>query len=194
MSLRSILLKISYPILKVLGKLEVPNRKFTGKHLSEIGKVTDRGSVLLTRKRFNFLNLTFIPNFWTHAAIYVGQVDGVPSVVEAIGAGVVVTPLVEFLFNKDYVSAYNPKFADPDQMWEAADEALKLVGSKYDYEFKGGNPAFYCSEVIWWSYDKVIMPSPFTPRKTMGEATITPEDISKADKLWKCVFSNQTVR
>lgn len=172
--LRWLLLKIAYPILKWLGDI-YPERLMTVEFVDQAKQTIRTGDVLITHENMVMTNL-LIPGYYTHAAIYFTH----GLVIEATGIGVHLVPIEKFLFEKDGVSVLRPKFANQDQCERAAAIAFKLVGDKYDFDFSGGNKAFYCAELVWYCYDQVFRPSPFAMRETLGVMTVTPEDFNKA--------------
>jgi len=179
--LRSILLKIAYPITTTIGKIQFPKSMLRSSfYYTTLNEITP-GDVFVTRSEWNLANL-FIPGFWGHAAIYVGLNDkGEPGVIEAIGEGVTRTDLFHFLSRKDDACLLRPLFATTMQRKKAAAIAETLEHKKYDWEFRSGNDAFYCSEIIGYCYNQVLKVNPFELRETLGESTVTPEDIYKAE-------------
>jgi uncharacterized protein YycO len=173
---RERILRSMYPILKWLSEI-YPERLVNADFVKEVLSKIQPGDVLVTRENMVMTNF-FIPGFWTHALIYVG--DGM--IVEATGIGVHTTPLEKLLYSKDHVAVLRPKFADAVQCALAVNEAKSLEGDPYDYDFTGDNRAFYCAEVIWYAYDQAMKPapSPFTKRITWGVQTVTPQDFYQA--------------
>lgn len=191
--IRRAALETMTPLLKAAGAAHMPPRyrgikPYVAERLSK--KLLPGDSMLSHRKR-EPTNLV-IPGFWKHAAIYVGN----GRVVEAVGKGVIETSIEEFLTTKDAVMFRRPKFLTREQLARAADHAKKLRGRPYDYliepaglVLKGAKDAFYCSEVVWHSLDEACndfdILSPFEPRLTFGVPTVTPLDISLADRLFE---------
>ena len=186
-SLKLSALKILKPLVVFVGGLHAPytHNKITGREYHRISNALRVGDVLITRKRGEVTNL-FIPGFYTHAAMYVGRND----VVEAIGKGVVRTDLVSFCMGKDYVAVLRSKFSDEAVNKEAAKEAIKLIGSPYDYDFEPANVAFYCSELCYYAYDKALGEdkSPFELRQSLGVDTVTPQDFFDATEKWERIL------
>lgn len=187
---REHILKILYPVIQFVGELELPKRKVNGKFFIDMQRLIQPGHVFVTRQEWSATN-TMIPGFFTHAAMYVGEEDGIPKVIEATAMGVKKTDLYKFVFSKDYLLILEPYFASADEMKQAVAEASKSAGLPYDWNFMSGNKAFYCSELIWNSYNKVIHPSPFEPRQVWGVETISPQDFASAKKKWKTVIDSR---
>ena len=155
------------------------------------------GMGLVTRTRGCLTNLIIL-GYWKHAAIYVGEIDGIDYVVEAVGTGVVKTPLDQFMLNKDDYAAMRPLFADQSLMDRAAVICLQQIGSSYDYLFEynlGDNSEFYCQELVWYGYEKALneveRSSPFTPREVFGIKYMSPQDMYNARSKWEIVIEKE---
>lgn len=180
------LLSLSRPILEWVGKLHFPftHKKVTGKHYYDLYPHLKPGMVFITRIRGEISNY-LIPGFYTHAAIYYGEDErGIEVVLEAVGEGVIKKDLISFLTSKDYVVALEPKsIQGPDIMVAARNEALRQVGLPYDFQFEyspSHQEAFYCSELVWYSYESACrensVPPLIKPQISLGVPTVTPGD------------------
>ena len=181
---RKILLKIGYPIIKLINKVELPKRKISYLFYHDSLLQLEIGDILVTKRDYTLTNL-LIPGKYKHVAIYIGYINDAPYVIEAIGKGVTLTSLGIFLLRKDHAAILDPIFASKQQKIAAAEEAKHLVGRDYDNDYKSGNEAFYCAEIVWFCYDKIIKPSPFILNEVLGEKTITPDDFYNAKDKWK---------
>lgn len=199
---RRALLTITRPVLPLIGRLQWPLPRLLTKAdaASFMYTVPLAGTILLSRKRAQATNLV-IPGEWKHLAIYVGG----GQIIEAVWPKVRKIGVEEWFCHQDYAVAKVPIFAPPrggftieSAMAVAAKFALSLEGKDYDLflEFRqtrAANKAFYCSEVGWWCYEQPYIAagsqSPFTPRMTMGAATIPPDDYDLAVDKWKTTWS-----
>lgn len=185
--LRFWILKLTYPVIKFVGNVGKKEPKVGADYFHLVAETALPGDVLLSRKEWQFTNL-IIPGFWPHIAMYVGlkMHNGkmVPMVIEAVGNGVHLVPLAEWILKKDAVAHLRPLFCDASTASMACIHACGLDGDEYDYEFSSGNQSWYCAEVPWWSYDQVLKPSPFEFRETWGVKTATPQDYWDAVKKW----------
>lgn len=173
----------------ILSKLDNPftHHYITSKDYRSLKEVCRPGTILLSRTKAEITNLV-IPGFFKHAAMVVNENE----VTEAIGVGVVRTDLIDFLMSKDYVIAIHPKFANPTQMEKAAKVAIAQEGKPYDFDIIMSDlKSFYCSELIFFSYDEVIGEMPFVPREILGRDTIAPSDFLGASDKFKVVWKSE---
>lgn len=185
------LLEVGFPVLKWTGQIGLPKRHMNQHFFFTAQKLLTPGMVFIVRRDYEASNI-LQSGFWKHAAIFVGHDSrGIPSIIEAVGTGVRKAGILDFMFSEDYVKILKPKFADQAQMMNAAGNARSLEGQPYDYQFRPANKAWYCSEVIWWSYNMVIPNSPFTPRETLGVQTVTPQDFENAKDKWETVLDSR---
>lgn len=192
--LRNTLIRLVSYISHVLGKISYPylRKELDGEDYYEALKHIKEGMVLLTRSN-GYLSNQIIPGFWSHAAIYVNPKSGRPSVIESTESGVTKTDLITFLMSKDVAMIVEPRFADTSVRAKAAFTASMLVGSPYDYSFQEKNDAFYCSELVWHSYDRAMAgKSPFQLRERYGYMTIAPDDFAEAKDKWSIVWQSKS--
>jgi len=135
------------PIVKWWGGLHLPftHKKLTGVHYFMYRDMIKVGTTFATATYGEFSNL-INPSELPHGAVYIGKVKGIPSVLEAIGKGVVLTDLVTFLTTKDRVIAFEPGFEFDKENF--ASHASKIEGLEYDYIFTSDNKKFYCFEAV----------------------------------------------
>lgn len=182
------LLNLLAPFLKWASGKHLPftHKLVTGLDYYRIEELLQPGDIFLTRIRGELTSL-IIPGYFSHAAIYApigtGQVN--EYVMEAEGPGVLQTDLVSFLLSKDIVIVLRPKLA-ANVNAKAADFATVQRGLPYDYAFHfhmTNQKAFYCSELVWWSYAQACSgagcPCPFIPVDQLGVRTVAPDDIYK---------------
>lgn len=185
--LRRFILNTVKPLLRGASGIHLPftHKRITGRDYYAIQARLKPGSIFVSRILGELTGI-LIPGHWSHAAIYC-PVPRSPDemVMEAEGPGVVETDLVSFIMGKDDLMVLEPNLPD-DVMARAAEIATEQLGKPYDYDFEfniSKQEAFYCSELVWWCYDKACAelghPSVFKQRLTLGCATVTPDDISK---------------
>lgn len=181
------MLKVLYYPIVWVGKVHLPRRRVKAKHYYQLMKVIRPGDALLSKRRWELTNLV-IPGEWTHAALYVGNILGVPTVIEAVGSGVRASPLVQFMLGKDKMLCRSPVFASVDEKWAACRHAEYFIGRKYDYSLRSNNKALYCSELVWYAYFLGMGDSPFVRKMVMGVPTVSPDDIANANKKFRTVY------
>lgn len=167
---RKILYRMKSKVLKFLSDVRLyplgivlygqTGYKVKGEHVRQITDVLKTGDVLLTRYD-HYLGYFVIPGYWGHAGIYVGGnevyigdgCDGQNSVVHMLGGGIEKHDILTFT-RKDHILVLRCK--DGNRAELAAERAMKLYDDNvaYDYDFAIGNTTFYCSEMIWFVYDK----------------------------------------
>lgn len=143
------------------------------------------GDVLLSKENSHVATNLMVPGFWAHAAIYCGESKhSKETVVEAVGTGVEAVPLVKWALVKDHIAVLRFTGISKELGKAAAKVALEHVGEPYDYNFSGGNSAWYCAEIVWFAHYRTSMSSVMVRamnlRKTFGVETVTPEDFYRA--------------
>lgn len=157
MMIRDFLLTISIPIQKIMQKLHPPYAMTTVAEAEEAMKTMQDGDILLSREAWHFTNM-FIKGFWSHAAIY-----GKGKVVEAVAPVVQEVDFRDWVIEKHNWCVLRPYVNDMDG-YTVYLRAKTLVGSMYDYLFKGKNKNWYCSELAQWA-QSVNLPSKLKLKK-----------------------------
>lgn len=107
------------------------------------------GDIIITRHRDALSNL-FLPGFWPHAALYVGE-QGTGDVVEARKDGVKLRRLSDTL-SVDAFFILRSK-ASPENRRLAAERALTHVGKLYDFAFDfSQSDRLACTAVVYRSW------------------------------------------
>ncbi len=130
------------------------------------------GDVLVTRHHDAMSNL-FLPGFWPHAALYLG--DEEHEVLEAKKDGVKFRKLEETL-SVDAFTIIRPKLSSQD-LTTALARARTHVGKLYDFEFDFRRAdRLVCTEVIYRTYHG-IGGIHFTPAQRAGRVCLTAEQL-----------------
>lgn len=151
-----------------------------GEHYRTVNKVICPGDILIRRFE-GYIDKWFIPGFWNHAGIYVGDVDDSPEqVVHAVSEGVIQEDFLNFM-RTDHMLILRPKDigVDGSKVEHAIEKALSVVGKPYDFgfDFKNAN-RFSCTELVAFCYPGIVK-----GKKRFGKYTIVADDYAQSDKL-----------
>jgi uncharacterized protein YycO len=137
---------------------------------SQLQTILQPGDVFVTRKECAVTNY-FLPGFWPHAAMYVG--DG--KVVESLKDGVRERTL-DSPFGNDAVALIRPQL-DPSSIGQAIERARTHIGKPYDFDFDfTRSDRMVCTEVVYRSYEGLGgIEFPLTRRA--GRETLSAEDL-----------------
>ncbi len=128
------------------------------------------GDVLVSRKECAVTNY-FLPGFWPHAAMYVGD----DQVVESLKDGVRVRGM-DSPFGNDCLAVLRP-LLDPCEIQMAIERALQHVGKPYDFDFDfTRSDRMVCTEVVYRSYEG-IGSLKFRLTQRAGRHTLSAEDL-----------------
>ncbi|MHA1231968.1 MAG: YiiX/YebB-like N1pC/P60 family cysteine hydrolase [Candidatus Helarchaeota archaeon] len=146
-----------------------------GEEISTILDIIKEGDILLAKWN-GYLSGYFIPGFWSHAAIYVGN----RRVVESVGKGVQNIHLFSFL-RTDNVCILRVKDEYSNLTKKACLAAEYAANQKleYDYEFLDSNKKFYCSELVNYCYHNLFKDD---YKKVLGINSISPDGIYNSDR------------
>ena len=186
--------KIVLFFVKISGKassfIRVPPRvrkSFMKKEVEFFNSTNLEGYIILTHINWQLSNI-FIDGYWDHVQL----IGSNKNIIEASSHGVRETTILEGLKNKDDYIILKPIFAGQKQRHLVVDEALSLIGNEYDYTFAKDNESWYCSEIIWSCYEKILKYNPFKIRimEICGEKVemIQPIDFYRANSKWDVVF------
>ncbi|MDP4626139.1 MAG: YiiX/YebB-like N1pC/P60 family cysteine hydrolase [Akkermansiaceae bacterium] len=130
------------------GLVRSPKR-VPGKPLQAIREFLKPGDILVTRHRDALTNV-FLPGYWPHAALYVGEREG-GNVVEAKKDGVLLRELAETLSVDEFVVMRAE--VGEDVLETVVSRALSHVGKLFDFSFDFRQAArMACTAVIYRSW------------------------------------------
>lgn len=118
-----------------------------GEHYLEVSKIIKPGDILL-RGYSDYLDGLFIPGDYSHGALYVGD----NQIIHAISDGVQYQNLIDFM-RCDRIMVFRPNCSE-----EVISNAIQFCKNcvenkaKYDFDFKDGNDAYYCFELVVSAY------------------------------------------
>lgn len=109
---------------------------------------------------------------YTHAAYYAGE----GKVYEAVGGGVLETPIDEFFQGRMKVAIVRPPYHSPEDVKAATDYCKAQLGKPYDSVFNtGDNNEFYCSELVSKALKSTPHPIESPTRKLLGRDAVAPD-------------------
>lgn len=191
--LRTLVLDLIEPVLKWINKVHAPwtHKKITRKMIKQILAVLRPGDIICSTAYGEFTNI-LIAGKYKHAVIYIGS----KTIIEAVNPLVRPLSIYQFLMTKDKVVVCRKKNYDAKICNEAITIAQSAVGKPYDYDFElpldrtKPNKAFYCAELVWWSYFKADPLMEFKLREVWGVQTVIPDDFIYAKKHWSVVWDS----
>lgn len=158
------------------------------------------GDILIERQNW-FLSRAFMPGYWAHAALYVGDtndlirlgLDRDPRVMarwrefaardrrghehlilEAVPEGVRVTTLEHCIGVADAAAAIRPRLSEA-QIREAIARAFTHLGKAYDFDFDFfTSDRLVCTELVYRAYDGALR---FPLVDVMGRKTLPPTEL-----------------
>lgn len=153
------------------------------------------GDIILTRNKGYVSNL-FIPGFWTHAGIYLGNANlrsqyfkgrfdnSIPKnfdVIEALSEGVVFSTFYKSS-RADNIAILRPTISK-SEIEKVIEQALAQVNKSYDFNFNlNSDSLIYCTELIYQTYLPFVdLPT----KKIFGRTCITANDLYKCT-LFDC--------
>jgi hypothetical protein len=142
--------------------------KVKGPDMRKILDVIKPGDVLLRVYR-HYIGSILVPGYWSHAAVYVGEIEGKPDrVIHMLGAGVANEDLLTFMRCDGIVILRCNK---PELIKPAIVKAKSYLdaGTDYDFGFIRGDTQLYCSELIHQIYGK--------PPEIQYKKYILPDDL-----------------
>ena len=149
---------------------------------AELRKLLQPGDILLERRNW-FMSNAFLPGYWPHAAVYLGDAASLQklgvtddprvsrswsafikpdasghryAVIEAMSEGVVFTSFEHSVGEADAVAVLRPRLSDA-QRREMVARAFSHYGKPYDFEFDFfSTDRLVCTEVVYRALDGMI--------------------------------------
>ena len=137
--------------------------------------------VLLTNTPVEATNVINVGK-WNHATLYIGKVDGIPMIREAVGVGVVERSLFDFLKSKNELSLKRNTHLDRWDKYRVLHRSEEMLGWGYNWAFEWGSTSIvYCSQYIYRSMIRqmYLMGKQLKTSSTMGMTFYKPNDIDK---------------
>ncbi|MDG2126061.1 MAG: YiiX/YebB-like N1pC/P60 family cysteine hydrolase [Verrucomicrobiales bacterium] len=191
----------------IVGNTRVREREHgplvTVEQVEEMRGLLRPGDILIERQDW-FLSRAFMPGYWAHAAIYVGDaddlrelgVDGhewvaphwdayvraseageVHNVLEAVPQGVRMTTLEQCVGVADSAAVLRPRKLGEEEVRKMIVRAFRHLGKPYDFEFDFfSSDKLVCTELVFRAYSEVSGIS-FELVDVLGRQTLPPTEI-----------------
>lgn len=176
--LANIILFLFYPVLRLIGDfgLSTFNVDLPDGFYEDLTADLNPCDVILTNTPMELSNLFNIGR-WNHAALYIGLIDGIPTIREAVGKGVVERSLYDFLKNKNELALYRLRNYSLHFEDSILNNSSLMLGLKYNWLFKWKSRfRVYCSQYIYRCFNQIRF---LTTRKIMGITFYKPDDIAR---------------
>lgn len=109
---------------------------------------------------------------YTHAAYYAG--DG--KILEAVGGGVLETPLENYFDGRQKIAIVRPDYKTPEDVQAATSFCRAQLGKKYDSVFNtGDDQEFYCSELVFKALKSMPNPIEAPSKDLLGKQAVAPD-------------------
>lgn len=153
--------------------------KLKGEHYRKLIKRLQPGDIFIRRFE-GYVDKWFIPGFWNHAGLYIGD-DGEnkEQVVHAVSEGVIQEDILNFMRTDHMLVLRLAKDEKGKGRATAIKKAKAVVGRPYDFgfDFKDTN-RFSCTELVDYCYPGVV-----TGKKRFGKTVIVADDFFASKKL-----------
>lgn len=148
-----------------------------GEHYRKLSKRLKPGDIFIRRFE-GYIDKWFIPGFWNHAGLYIGDDGEKPEqVIHAVSEGVIQEDILNFM-RTDHMLVM--RIVDENgQAAKAIERAKSIVGAPYDFgfDFKNTN-RFSCTELVAYCYPDIVV-----GKKRLGKLTIIADDFFNCDEL-----------
>ncbi len=167
--------------------------RLKGQHYYQVKEVIQPGDILIRRFE-GYIDKWFIPGFWNHAGLYIGEDEGKPEqIVHAISEGVIQEYLADFM-RTDHMAVLRPIVENQAQFASKAVERAKNIrGKPYDFGFDFTNAdRFSCTELTAYCCPDIVK-----GKKRFGKHTIIADDFYNSEhltKIWDSTQTNDTVQ
>lgn len=153
--------------------------KLKGEHYRKLIRRLQPGDIVIRRFE-GYVDKWFIPGFWNHAGIYIGDDNENPEqVVHAVSEGVVQEDILNFMRTDHMLVLRVAKDKSGKLRKDAVQKAKEIVGKPYDFgfDFEDTN-RFSCTELVSYCYPGIVQ-----GKKRFGKMTVVADDFFNADRL-----------
>ena len=155
--------------------------KVKGNESREILNKLKKGDIILARYD-RYVSSWFIPGFYTHVALYIGD----QRVVHAVTAGVKEEDILSLL-RCDYICVLRPRGISDEEIEKSVKRAKSFIGLEYDFIFSNEtDDRLYCSELVFRAYDQYLI--------NLGHKEVTSPDEYREQKMLEHVHESREWR
>lgn len=143
-----------------------------GKDYRALIEIIKPGDIVIRRFE-GYVDKWFIPGFWNHAGVYIGEDF---QVIHAMSEGVIKEDILNFM-RTDHMLVLRPP--NGDFVKKGIERAKSIIGKPYDFgfDFKDCN-RFSCTELVAYCYPGII-----ELKKRFWKSMIVADDIKNSPKL-----------
>lgn len=153
--------------------------RLKGEHYRKIRHLIQPGDIVIRRFE-GYIDKWFIPGFWNHAGIYIGDDGDKPEqVIHAVSEGVIQEDFLNFMRTDHMLILRAPAGKKGKNIDNAISLAKSVVGAPYDFgfDFTDAN-RFSCTELVAYCYPGIVQ-----GKKRFGKETIVADDFLNCSKL-----------
>jgi len=179
--------------------------KIKGNHYYEVRNRIKPGDILL-RGYVHYLDSYFIPGFFSHAAMYIGnrihsREDG-EYIIHAMSPCIQETDLCTFCRCDKLAVLRPPETVSQEEIDLAIEKAKEKLGTPYDFDFNFSDyKEMSCSELCYYCYEHVKDKVGFQTREQeflfgfLKKELFAPDYIyySKMEVVWQCPWASQSL-
>jgi len=153
-----------------------------GEDVRKIIQLSKPGDILV-RGFKRYIDGYFIPGVFSHAGLVVN--DG--NVIHSMAEGVFKQDVINFC-RCDFMAVlrFKESKVTEDDIQQACDNAEKLLGKKYDFEFEDNDDEYYCTEMVLKAWEHKLIIKPAVVKLLFGlikKETINPDQFRKHKDL-----------
>jgi hypothetical protein len=146
------------------------------------------GMIILSHKDYELTNW-FISGYWTHVSVIASEDE----IIEAVGKGVIKTPIREFFSSIDDFIILEPAFCSRESMANAVKYMERYIGFPYNFFFLQSERSFTCIDLVYRAYslsvkkrecDTLKIPSLI---RYVSRDVIMPENLLNLKNAWRIV-------
>jgi hypothetical protein len=149
------------------------------------------GMIVLSHKDYELTNW-FISGHWTHVSVIASERE----IIEAVGQGVIKTPIRKFFSSVDDFMILEPTFCSRETMANAVKYMEKYIGYPYNFVFLQSEHAFTCIDLVYRAYSLSVKKADYNTLKLPGlfryvsRDVIMPESLLNLEGAWQIVYKS----